>query len=445
MAAALFPKPGDRLHMLKTGASVVPDSRIAEGGQGVVYRAHLEGGGLIALKWYRPSAYSGPMRQALNRLIGYERPHEAFAWPIDLVESSAIESFGYVMPLVPESFRSLISILASSEQPTFRQLCAIGRELVDAFSALHAAGLCYRDINFGNLLVDPVTCEVAIVDNDNIGIDTAAGYVRGTLRFMAPEVLRYEAPPSTVSDLHSLAVFLFYLLVHGHPLEGVRVDQSYNCGDASETQIVVRHFGQDPLFVFDPTNVHNRPVEHDPMWVWWDLYPNFIRDLFIRAFTEGLHDASLAGRVTEGVWRGALVRLADSVQVCSCRANVFWDPADPRKPCWHCSKEPPVPFVLTLLRHSIVLSEGANLVSHHLLRNRDFKTVQARIEAHPYDPGAYVMRNLTTKTWTVHPVGEESKRVEPGQRLAIRPMEIDFGLGVQGQIAKSRPHTPSGS
>jgi hypothetical protein len=47
-----------------------------------------------------------------------------------------------------------------------------------------------------------------------------------------------------------------------------------------------------------------------------------------------------------------------------------------------------------------------------------------------------VLRNLTDKTWTVLPDGEQPKRVAPSQRLGVRPLHIDFGLGnaARGQI-----------
>jgi hypothetical protein len=44
-----------------------------------------------------------------------------------------------------------------------------------------------------------------------------------------------------------------------------------------------------------------------------------------------------------------------------------------------------------------------------------------------------VLRNLTDRTWTVVPDGEEPKRVAPNQRLGVRPMRIDFGPA-RGQI-----------
>ena len=102
---------------------------------------------------------------------------------------------------------------------------------------------------------------MAIIDVDNIGVDGADALVKGTGPFMAPEILRDEKLPSTVSDLHSLAVLLFYLFVHGHPLLGVRADSAYAWDDGahiSETELLVHNFGLKPLFVFDPDDGRTR-------------------------------------------------------------------------------------------------------------------------------------------------------------------------------------------
>jgi DNA-binding helix-hairpin-helix protein with protein kinase domain len=240
------PGPGDIVWMARAGAPVRICSRAAEGGQGVVYQGEAGTGSRVAVKWYRPGAYAARQRQAIASLAAHPRPHPAFAWPIDIVERREGPGFGYVMDWVPERFSSLVEVLRAEQQPSFRVLAALGRELADAFAALHASGLCYRDINFGNLLVDPVRCDVAIVDNDNVGAEDGEAFVRGTLRFMAPEIVREEALPSTASDLYSLAVFLFFLLVHGHPLEGQRVRSSYTWQPGrhvSETELAVQHFG----------------------------------------------------------------------------------------------------------------------------------------------------------------------------------------------------------
>jgi DNA-binding helix-hairpin-helix protein with protein kinase domain len=419
---------GRTLRMLRAGTAVRVGERLGEGGQGVVHSVTI-GGAAYAVKWYR-YVPSGELQKSIAALVERGRPHRDFIWPIDLVVSDELSGFGYVMPRLDPRFSSFAQLVSRSDQPPFRVVSTIGRHLVAAFEALHSAGLCYRDISFGNLWVDADGSEVAIIDNDNVGLDGGEVFVWGTLRFMAPEVVRREASPSSLTDLHSLAVFLFYLFMHGHPLEGVKTDESYSWADSShrsETDLALRHFGTEPVFIFDPDDHSNPPRPGDPVSIWWRLYPRFFRSVFERAFTSGLRDPSGLGRVTEGVWRRALVRLADCVSVCSCQASVFYDPDDPRLRCWNCNHVPPKPKLIQLPGGTIALTQGAVITPHHLSRNRNHDTALAVVENHPSRPGELVLRNVSTKAWTMSPVGENSKTVDPQRRLGIRPMTIDFG------------------
>src|ERR1700753_1995882 len=240
-------------------AVITVEDRIGEGGVGVVHRARLNGAP-FAVKWYRPGPFMEEIRKSIESLLQRGRPpHKSFVWPIDLVSSPPPQGFGYVMPLLESRFISLAAMLNSDTQPSFRVVTTLGRELADAFAVLHATGLCYRDISFGNLRVEPEAQEVSIIDIDNIGTDGGQALVKGTGLFMAPEVLRDEALPSTVTDLHSLAVLLFYLLMHGHPLEGVRTDASYSWDRdrMSEADLALQNFGVSPLFAFDPEDPSN--------------------------------------------------------------------------------------------------------------------------------------------------------------------------------------------
>jgi DNA-binding helix-hairpin-helix protein with protein kinase domain len=429
-------QPGQTLRMERGRAVITVEDRIGEGGVGVVHRARLNGAP-FAVKWYRPGPFMEEIRKSIESLLQRGRPpHKSFIWPIDLVSSPQTPGFGYVMPLLEPRFISLAAMLNSDTQPSFRVVTTLGRELADAFAVLHATGLCYRDISFGNLRVDPEAQEVAIIDIDNIGTDGGQALVKGTGLFMAPEVLRDEALPSTVTDLHSLAVLLFYLLMHGHPLEGVRTDSSYSWdGDRlTEAELALQNFGVSPLFAFDPEDASNRPPPGEPVGLWWSIYPLSFRRIFTRAFTVGLHDATLYGRVKEGTWRRALLILHDSVAACpNCGAAIFYDSERPDQPCWGCRQPLPVPPRLEVPGGNLVLSEGAELTSHHLHRDRDYRKVLAVVERHPGRPDQVVLRNRMDRTWTVAPDGEDPKAVAPSLRLAVRPMRIDFG-GVQGRI-----------
>ncbi len=174
-----------------------------------------------------------------------------------MVSSPGRSGFGYVMPMMESRFITCFQMLSDKNPPDFRTMVKIGLNLVDAFASLHSDGLCYRDISFGNLYVDPSTGEVAIIDNDNVGTTGEEALIKGTLQFMAPEVMLDQALPRTESDLYSLALFLFYLFCHGHPLEGAAVDESYSSTASdrpSDQEVVLKHFGCEPVFVFDPVN-----------------------------------------------------------------------------------------------------------------------------------------------------------------------------------------------
>ena len=72
--------------------------------------------------------------------------------------------------------------------------------------------------------------------------------------------------------------------------------------------------------MFDLDDPSNRPVPGDVVMTWWSIYPEQFRRVFTQAFTAGLRDASLYGRVTEGTWRRVLLGLHDCV--CAARAAV---------------------------------------------------------------------------------------------------------------------------
>ncbi|MFC7480492.1 hypothetical protein ACFQX7_11170 [Luedemannella flava] len=222
-----LPERGDSLRLDRTGEPLEVGERVGEGAQGVVHRAVLGSGTSLALKWYRRTTDSPAQRSAIKDLTSRPCPHPTFLWPIDTVTSPTIGGFGYVMPWMDKRFTTFAQVVNDPQPLGLQTKARIGRKLAEAFGALHAAGLCYRDINFGNLWVDPLRGDIAILDNDNVGIDDGHVAVWGVLRFMAPEVIRREKKPSTTTDLHSLAVLLFYLLMHGHPLDGRRVENGF--------------------------------------------------------------------------------------------------------------------------------------------------------------------------------------------------------------------------
>ena len=446
-------RPDQVVQTVPSGTACRVVAFLGGGNQGEVYRAELvdpagagpAGVSEVALKWYLPAAATAEQRAALEALVRSGPPDRRFLWPLEVAEAPGVPGFGYVMPLREARYKGIVDLMKRRVEPTFRALTTAGLHLADSYLQLHARGLCYRDISFGNVFFDPDSGDVLICDNDNVGVDGASkGGVLGTPRFMAPEVVRGDALPSTQTDLFSLAVLLFYMLTVHHPLEGAR-EAAIKCLDLPA---MTRLYGTDPLFVFDPRDDRNRPVPgvHDNVLAFWPIYPRFLRDLFTRAFTEGIEDPQ-HGRVRESEWRAAMVRLRDAIGYCAaCGAEHFYDAEALREtrgqagPCWACGATLSLPPRIRIGRQVVLLNHDTVLFPHHLDEARlyDFSRPAAAITRHPRDPQVWGLQNLTAEKWTVaaHDGGNGSGThdVLPGRSVTVASgTKIHFGH-VEGEI-----------
>jgi len=410
----------------------VPLEFLGGGGQGEVYRADL-GGKQFALKWYLPASATAQQRASLEVLIRKGAPTGRFLWPLELASAPGIAGFGYVMPLREPRFHGVAELMKRRIDPSFRALAFAGFELAHSFLHLHSQGLCYRDISFGNIFLDPATGEILICDNDNVAVDgEKSGGILGTPRFMAPEVVRGDSLPSTQTDLFSLAVLLFYLFMVHHPLEGRRELAIHSF----DLPAMTRLYGTQPLFVFDPDDRSNEavPSYHDNALVLWPIYPRFLRDLFTRAFTEGLRDPA-HGRVREGEWRAAMVRLRDSVFYCGrCGAENFYDAGST---CWACRSQINLPYRLRVGRSIVMLNHDTQLFPHHIDEQKanDFSHSVAEVARHPQRPEIWGLRNLSERRWSFSKGGDPRPvEVAPGQTVTLEGgVHINFGK-LEGEV-----------
>ncbi len=434
-------RPQQIVRTVPSGLPCRVEELLGSGSQGEVYRATLDGKP-VALKWYLPAAATAAQRAALELLVKQGPPNDRFLWPIELAEAgepATVPGFGYVMPLREARFRGIVDLMKRRVEPSFRALATAGLELAHSYLQLHARGLCYRDISFGNVFFDPESGEVLICDNDNVAVDgQASAGVLGTPRFMAPEVVRGEALPSTQTDLFSLAVLLFYLFMVHHPLEGAR-EAAIRCLDLpAMTQL----YGTHPIFIFDPADDSNRPLPgyHDNALAFWPIYPQFLRDLFTRAFTEGIRDPQ-NGRVRESEWRAAMVRLRDAIVYCTaCGAENFYD-ADALRArgtpgsCWACSQGLRLPPRLRIGRSIVVLNHDSKLFPHHVDDQRlyDFSHPVAIVSQHPRDPSIWGLTNTSTEKWVISSAAG-TQDVAPGRSVTLAlGTRINFGK-VEGEV-----------
>jgi DNA-binding helix-hairpin-helix protein with protein kinase domain len=400
------------------------EALLGSGGQGDVFRARL-GSSALALKWYHPHAATPQQRAALEILIKKGPPSDQYLWPMELCQTPGVPGFGYLMPLREPRFKSGVDLMKRRIDPSFRVLVSAGLNLAHGFLQLHAKGLCYRDVSFNNVFLDPHTGDVLICDNDNVGIDGQAhSGVLGTPRFMAPEVVRGEALPCTQTDQFSLAVLLFFMFFLEHPLHGEK-EAALRCFDLPA---MTRLYGIEPVYLADPHNSGNRPVPgiHDNVIALWPVYPVFLKKLFERAFTKGLRDP--AARVKESEWRAALAQLRDGIVYCpACQSENFHSASSSGtgKPltCWNCKQAVRVPAALVVGKHTVVLNHDSQLFPHHVDDQRlyDFGRPVAEVSRHPTHPNVWGLKNLSAEKWVRVTSDGQTADVEPGRSVTLAP------------------------
>ena len=407
-------------------------SLLGAGGQGEVYDVELNGKH-YALKWYYKHMASKEQKAILDNLVAKGAPDESFLWPQDLIFTKFGESFGYIMPLRPKNYKSIVDMMKRRAEPSFYALCRAAYNLTNGYQKLHTMGYSYRDISFGNLFFDPDTGDVLICDNDNVsanGKDDSAVY--GTPRFMAPEIVLGKAKPSRNTDLYSLAVLLFYMFMMGHPLEG-KLEADIKCMDIHAMN---RLYGTNPVFVFDPNNKTNRPVKgyQDNVLIYWELYPQIVRELFTKSFTDGIVYPNK--RVTEKQWLDAFANLITGIMICpNCGAEVFFDEqkvaAGVAHGCWNCGKIVQNPASIVIGKNRVLLRKNAKLYSHSIHGDYDMDTVVGEVVQNPNNPNLWGIKNESKDNWTyIRPDGQQVP-VPVGKSAAIaKDCKIDFGQNV---------------
>ena len=409
--------------------------KLGEGGQGTVYRAAYNGRE-YALKWFLPGALKRPKEflQNLSRNIVDGAPTRNFLWPLFITEETE-GSYGYLMELRPSQYRSFTDILNAKTrivEHSARVNAAL--TIVESFIALHRQGKSYQDLNDGNFFIDPSDGDVLICDNDNVAPYGVNLGIAGKCRYMAPEVVLGEKP-GMQSDYFSLAVMLFLLLFLSHPLEGEKVIKSVCLTDKHEK----KHYGSDPVFIFDPNNHTNLPVRgvHNNAITLWPLYPDFIREAFIRSFTEGIRRKER--RVSDNEWLRLFIRLRDEIITCGCGCENFScvnRTGSGEVRCLACGAKMAEPLRLNVQKYSVALCPGNRLYACHTEEgSMDYRTVTGEVVRNRKNQAIWGVRNLSHSVWDAEMPDGSRRAVAPKDVLpAFRKIKIVFGDTCRAEI-----------
>ena len=290
---------------------------IKEGGQGEVYRVELNGK-QYALKYYFRHLCNDSFKQNLKYLVDNPIESKSFAWPMCLIEKQ--DQFGYIMELRPSGYHDIAEWIGGRFDTTLDILVKACIALCDGFRDLHAKGYSYKDISNSNISFNPSTGDVLILDNDNVTPNLMSSGIIGTNGFMAPEIVAGQTnKPTRLTDLHSLAVLLFQMLIVEHPLNGKK-EYHMSLDKIDEEDILTELYGPNTAcFIFADKNNLNRYIEiREPAHIsareLWQMYPDFIQNLFRRAFIDGVKNPHSRPQSYE--WKDAFIKLFGLIYRC---------------------------------------------------------------------------------------------------------------------------------
>ena len=440
---------GDPSKSIKQGGC-----KLGEGGQGTVYRVkNLQTGKIMALKVYK-DVMSREFVNNLRNNIVKGAPDDSFLWPRGLIKPIGKDKnkYGYVMDLYDaKSYTSFPKIVKGQVNfPTKEMQIATLIDLVDSFDTLHKNGYSYQDLNDGGVLYDVQRGKVLICDNDNVApFDVNLG-ILGKYKFMAPEVAIGLFKPDKHSDRFSLAVLMFYMLLHAHPYDGVkRLDGAFT----PEKQAKV--YGTEAVFIFHPTDTSNRPdpeIDKNAILA-WEFIPDHIKELFVKTFTSGMPAVGMKrdkievdrqARVSEKQWREALLQWMDSLAECPNCKNSLYVSVENRKikpqKCPHCKKKVQVARPILEIRKNgkpvrTILIEADKIVAKSSITKERTNDPGFIVERGKKNPNLFGIRNKLDYQWRCSRTGEKDYLVDPEKVAPALPgVSIEFDYTFSGEF-----------
>lgn len=418
---------GQRINTI-LGETLTVGKFLGAGGQGSVFMADYAGQS-VALKWYHQGIFRSPeaFKDNLRQNVYRGEPAKEFLWPKDMTEDYQ-GSFGYVMALRPKGYYEATEFLLRNQVfRSYRRAVDACLNAVSAFRQLHNAGLSYKDINGGNFFFNPENGRALICDIDNVGPSDLQTGIIGTPRYMAPEVVTGQSLPNGHTDRHSMAVLLFMLLCMGHPLEGRRALSPYL--DAKH-QLAL--YGADPIFVMDPDNQDNAadPVIHSSMVSVWNCFPQYMRDIFLKAFSHEALVQNPQRRPTEKAWLDALTRFRSDIVTCGTCGNEVFVKDGSGATCDSCHATVRPPCRLQLPGYALPLVADSRLYKCQMTICDADEALDpvAQVVSAANDPRKLGLRNVSDATWQAVTSKGEPRQVKPGEVIPIKPgISLTFG------------------
>jgi DNA-binding helix-hairpin-helix protein with protein kinase domain len=427
---------GEQITLASGGIAEIA-KKLGQGGQGIVYAVTIDGKG-YALKWYTCKFKDkAAFRKNMEKNIAEGPPDNKFLWPLFMTDERD-NSFGYVMPLRLQEYSEFSDILNKKVVFPSTELVIISAlNIVNGFRSMHRKGLSYQDLNDGNFFINVTTGDVLICDNDNVTPDGKmnSGNIGGKPGYMAPEIVCGESCPNSLTDCHSLSVILFKLFCRHDPLMGEQYVKSVCITEQREFEL----YGKNPVFIFDPNDSSNRPVNgaHPNPIKLWPIYPPFLQEAFIKSFAEGMKNPN--ARLPENEWQKILVRLRDELLKCpACKDDLFLNQFPKGGPIkCDCGHSYSYPLHLDLGKYAVPLFPGVKLYACHTIDgNDDYNTITGEVIMNKNNPALWGIKNLSGTSWYMTSASGEGKTIDNGAVVPIASnLSVQF-QGISGKITR---------
>lgn len=202
-------------------------TRIAQGGMGVVYRAHCrQTGRECALKIARTDRDSRRLAACLAREARFTRRIRHPGVVAMYADGTADERAYLTMAFI--GGQTLEAMLAERVELPLHTALRITIQLCDALSAVHAAGLVHRDVKPANIMIDGGDLTLLDFGLTRLLSDREPQMICGTLAYAPPERIR-GVTADTRDDIYAIGTILYEML-SGHSAFPERVTRVLSGG-----------------------------------------------------------------------------------------------------------------------------------------------------------------------------------------------------------------------
>jgi serine/threonine protein kinase len=250
---AVLVKPSDDLLGQTLADKYRIEERISEGGMGTVYRGtHILMDKTVAIKVLHPALAADD--KIVARFSREAKAASRISHPHALNVTDFGEAEGGIVYLVMEYLRgrTLKDVIQRDGPMSLARVVEIVRQVSGALEAAHAEGVVHRDLKSDNIMLVEVGDNAdwaKVLDfgiakiQEPVGQDpelTAPNLIIGTPQYMSPEQCSQASQIDSRSDIYSLGVILYEMLIGHVPFTG-----------ESPTAIMMKHLQETPPSVLE--------------------------------------------------------------------------------------------------------------------------------------------------------------------------------------------------